>query len=67
MLTNFEIYETRSENEKLRDNTEFACIYKDQCDRLLSKCNYKQSVVSFDDEYLREIYDNFGVCSDFES
>lgn len=22
---------------------------------------------SFDDDYLKDVYDNFGVCSDFES
>lgn len=40
-----------------------------ECDAKIKRDKRKKDRLaeSFDDEYLRDFYDDFGVCSDFES
>jgi len=51
-----------------RDVKEFK-IHFEECDAKIKHEQKKRHRLgeSFDDEYLRELYDDFGVCSDFES
>lgn len=63
-----DLYETRSEGERTRDQYEFKIHYQEQAQAVAKRLQRTQRRArSFDENVLREVYDDFGVASDFQS